>query len=172
MTRNYIDLDNLETGLPDALAQRPRREEYEMAGGLEGKPSVMMIAVPEAFQIWGREADGPAGGQDTVAFGEQPNRVRDMFDRMAHRDDIKAVGIKGCLEDGTNPNMNPPLSSSNLGGIRIRFDTFHSPAQPLHELEDLPVSAPHIKKTTVFMEVREESLKGISGPAAEKREKA
>src|SRR2546426_1989242 len=103
--------------------------------------------MPPALRVRCEDVQEPIRPERTAGDGEERDRLEDVLDDVARRDDIERVGGLGRAFDRTLDDVEA-ISTGEGRSFRIGLQPLHSPAEVSHDPEEVAVPASDIEEQT------------------------
>src|SRR5256712_14010048 len=103
--------------------------------------------MPPALRVWREDVQDPIRFQHATGDGEERDRLEDVLDDVAGRDDIERAGgqrrgLARALDDVE------AVRAGEGRGFRIWLDNLHRPAQVSHDSQEVTLLASEIEDAT------------------------
>src|SRR2546426_6882101 len=103
--------------------------------------------MPPALRVWREDVQDPIRFQHATGDGEERDRLEDVLDDVAGRDDIERVGGQRRGLDRALDDVEAVRAGEGRG-FRIGLETLHRPAQVSHDSQEVTVPASDIEEAT------------------------
>src|SRR3989454_12068122 len=103
--------------------------------------------MPPALRVWREDVQDPIRFQHATGDGEERDRLEDVLDDVAGRDDIERVGGQRRGLDRALDDVEAVRAGEGRGS-RIGLETLHRPAQVSHDSQEVTVPASDIEEAT------------------------
>src|SRR3989442_11309369 len=103
--------------------------------------------MPPALRVWREDAQNPTRPERMAGDGEERDRLEDVLDDVARRDDIERVGGQRRGLDRALDDVEAVRAGEGRG-FRIGLETLHRPAQVSHDSQEVTVPASDIEEAT------------------------
>src|SRR2546430_10065499 len=103
--------------------------------------------MPPALRVWREDAQNPTRPERMAGDGEERDRLEDVLDDVAGRDDIERVGGQRRGLDRALDDVEAVRAGEGRG-FRIGLETLHRPAQVSHDSQEVTVPASAIEAPT------------------------
>src|SRR3989442_10041932 len=103
--------------------------------------------MPTALRVWREDVQDPMRFQHATGDGEERDRLEDVLDDVAGRDDIERVGGQRRGLDRALDDVEAVRAGEGRGS-RIGLETLHRPAQVSHDSQEVTVPASDIEEAT------------------------
>src|SRR5439155_26452150 len=112
--------------ISEHLAQRVGAPETEMSGWFQSPPMSAEDTMSQTVQIWHRQDQVAAGGEEAIALLEEWVGVRDVLEDMVHRDGVERPFGELGLVESSNEDRELTVCVGHLGGLWVHLGSDHA----------------------------------------------